>query len=515
MKTVKNLHYARRPREVSLVIKRIFQTGAVIFAIALTVSVLSCSGEGTQDGAGYELDTIRDGITHTEPHSVPKRDFDGESFNSFYFMESPSSSFFTTTTATYYYFTEDEASGDPIKEARWKRTELIADHLNVKLTSEGYEGTEIVRILYDDMIAGGDSYQQVLLHCIYGISSLVSNGYVYDFNALPYVNLEADWWDLENMENLRLGKIYPYGVSDFVISAPHVITFNKTMVENLNLDNPYELVDNYKWTLDKMMEMAKSVTRNVQSDGRYRGEEVFGICTSEISKFNSFLMSCDQPVSKRGEDGRLELALNTEKTVKIIEKFAELANTTGAIHVDMNDYSGVYMDRIFAEGGCLFALFDPSFLESQRNAEIDYGIVPYPMYDEYQGEYKTLDWGVMWAIPAHIKNPELVGSVVELYSYFSRDTIVPAYYDKVLDGKLSNDLDSRRMLDIIFDSIEYEPINNYFGFHEYLGQISFVIGQLAVDRRSTDFASFYKGLEGSAKNEIKQFYANLEKNGGL
>ncbi len=478
--------------------------------------LVSCGGGLSQDGPGYELDTVRDGISHKEPHGVPKKDFEGENFHSFYFMESASSSFFTTTTATYYYFTEDEAAGDPIKEALWKRTELIADHLNVNLTSEGYEGTEIVKYIYNDIMADLDSYQQVMLHCIYGISSLVTNGYIYDFAELPHVNLEADWWEKDNMESLRLGKIYPYGVSDFVISAPHVITFNKTMTDDLNLEDPYALVTDYKWTLDKMMSMAKAARKDVNDDGYYRGEEdVFGICTSEISKFNSFLMSCDQPVSRRGEDGRLELALNTEKTVKIVEMFADLANTEGAIHVDMSDYSGVFMDKIFAEGRCLFALFDPSFLESQRNADIDYGIIPYPMFDEYQKEYKTLDWGVMWAIPANIKNPELVGSVVELYSYFSRDTIVPAYYDKVLDGKLANDLESRRMLDIIFDSIEYEPINNYFGFHANLGCVSFTIGQLAIDGKSSNFSSFYKQYENAARDELNTFYANLKKNGGI
>jgi uncharacterized membrane protein YgcG len=163
------------------------------------------------------------------------------------------------------------------------------------------------------------------------------------------VDLTADWWDLEDMESLRLGKIYPYGRSDFVISAPHVVTFNKTLQTNLNLENPYDLVNAGTWTLDKMLEMGKLASADLNHDGEYSGDDDrFGICTSEVSKFNSFLMSCGQPVSRKNSDGRLELCINTEKTVKIVEMFADAALIGGTLHIDMMDHTRVNMDQLFA-----------------------------------------------------------------------------------------------------------------------------------------------------------------------
>jgi hypothetical protein len=354
------------------------------------------------------------------------------------------------------------------------------------------------------------------MHTISGVADVVANGFVYDFSALPNVDLTAEWWDLDDMESLRLGKIYPYGRSDFVISAPHVVTFNKTLVQNFNLDNPYALVTAKTWTLDKMLEMGCAVADDLNNDGEYTGDhDRFGICTSEVSKFNSFLMSCNQPVTKKNSDGRLELALNTEKTVKIIEKFADYRKVGGSIHIDVYELYAKHMEKIFAENRCLFALYDLSFLEQLRDFDVDYGIVPYPKFDVDQQEYRSQDWGPMWAVPAAIKNPELVGSVVELYSYFSTDTIVPAYYDKVLEGKLSQDLESRKMLHIIFESVEFEPINNYFGFRNGTGHLAFVIGYLAVDAASSDFASYYRERENEAKHLINEFYIGLERNGGI
>ncbi len=489
--------------------KRITAALLALLIILSTATLSSCStgqmlgkNESSNGSNTADTETVR-------THSVPKQDFEGEEFHSLCYE---------MNTSKYYYFTDEEASGDPIKEALWQRNELIVDQLNCSLTYDMQSGAKsegVANVLYDDIVAGGDSYQQVVMHTIFGVASIVSNGYAYDFSALPHVNLEADWWDLEDMEALRLGRIYPYGRSDFVISAPHVVTFNRDMIDAKNMESPYDLVNEGTWTLDKFIEMASSVAQDVNHDARYTSEEdIFGVVTSEISKFNSFLTSCDQPVSKRGEDGRLELALNTEKTVKIIERFYDLQLTGGAIHIDMNEMRGVYMDVIFGEGRALFALYDLSFLELLREHDVEYGIVPYPKFDEAQTEYRSQDWGPMWMIPAQIKNPELVGSVVELESFYSRETIVPAYYDKVLEGKLTNDTESRRMLDVIFESVSFEPINNYFGFQEALGDLAFVVG-CCIDQGNKNFASYYREFESTAKTMLRQYYENLAKNGGI
>jgi ABC-type glycerol-3-phosphate transport system substrate-binding protein len=395
------------------------------FVLALTLvlsTLLGCTAGGEESDTDLPKDgseTIYSGA-EVPTHKVPKADFDGETFNSLCYK---------MNTTNYYYFTDEEAAGDPIKEALWQRDELIEEHLNVNLTADMREGNEseaVATLLRDDMAGDLDSYQQVLMHTISGVADVVANGFVYDFSALPNVDLTAEWWDLDDMESLRLGKIYPYGRSDFVISAPHVVTFNKTLVQNFNLDNPYALVTAKTWTLDKMLEMGCAVADDLNNDGEYTGDhDRFGICTSEVSKFNSFLMSCNQPVTKKNSDGRLELALNTEKTVKIIEKFADYRKVGGSIHIDVYELYAKHMEKIFAENRCLFALYDLSFLEQLRDFDVDYGIVPYPKFDVDQQEYRSQDWGPMWAVPAAIKNPELVGSVVELYSYFSTTRSFP------------------------------------------------------------------------------------------
>ena len=101
-----------------------------------------------------------------------------------------------------------------------------------------------------------------------------------------------------------------------------------------------------------------------------------------MSKFNSFLTSCNQPVSRKNSDGRLEIVVNSEKTVKIVEMFADVSLIGGVIHIDALEMYAKHMEKIFGEGRALFALYDLSFLELLRDYEVDYGIVPYPKFDE-------------------------------------------------------------------------------------------------------------------------------------
>ncbi len=479
----------------------------VLSSVVMMVACGSESSGGTETKKPSTDTPVTD--SDEKSHKVPKQDFEGETFNS---LAGP------LNTVKYYYFTDEEAAGDPIKEALWQRTELIKEQLNCNLTYEFKENGEmegVSSILNDQVIAGTDEYQQVLFHPIHGVSSLVVNGQAYDFASLPHVDLGADWWDLDDMEDLRVGKYYVYGRSDFMISAPHVVIFNKTMIDDLNLESPYDLVEDGTWTIDAMISMAKSAVRDANNDGKYMPfEDTFGIALSEISKFNSFLISCDQPISQKNAEGRLELVLNTEKTVKIVEKFYDLWTTSGAVYVGADNLGyGINHEGLFGEGRALFVIHDLSILESFREYEVDTGIAPYPKYDEAQAEYKSMDWGSMWAIPATIRNPELVGSVVELYSFYSADTIVPAYYDKVLEGKLAQDIESRKMLELIFESVSFDPINNYFGFHSGIGHLAFVIGKLVIEGNSQNFASFYKGRANSAQNTLDEYYKSLEKGG--
>ena len=85
--------------------------------------------------------------------------------------------------------------------------------------------------------------------------------------------------------------------------------------------------------------------------------------------------------------------------------------------------------------------------------ESDFGILPYPKYDEAQTEYcSRVSYFMPAVMPATNRNLELVGAVLEYINYRAKENITPAYYDITLKGKVSRDEESVEMLDIILDN---------------------------------------------------------------
>lgn len=146
-----------------------------------------------------------------------------------------------------------------------------------------------------------------------------------------------------------------------------------------------------------------------------------------------------------------------------------------------------------------------------RDVEENIGILPYPKYDEEQKEYISLNWGGLMGIPASIQNTEMVGAVLELLAWNSAETVIPAYYDVMLDGKLARDEDSVAMLDLLFASFVYDPGLNLVGSKSGVSNLVWTMNTLVVGQKSTDFASYYAKNEKAALASIEAFYEAMDK----
>ena len=309
------------------------------------------------------------------------------------------------------------------------------------------------------------------------------------------------------MDVLKLGENTYYAVNDMMVPCPYVMFFSKELVANLDMENPYQLVYDGRWTLDKFEEMARAAVSDVNGDGKMDENDSWGVTAQEISKYISFMTGADQYITDRDADGRIQLALKTAKTQDMMERFAALAK-------DNVVYMPPSMDRsdmlTLDTGRLMFQLDSLSNAELLRDYTVEFGLIPYPKYDEAQKDYISLDWGGLLSVPCTITNPELVGAAMELLAWESANEVLPTYYDIVLTGKLSRDDDAVKMLDILFDTITYEIGGNYFGFSTGFTDLFYALPRLAIEKKSSDFSSFYEKLEKNSNKNIEKFYTALE-----
>ncbi|MGN1128372.1 MAG: hypothetical protein ACI4T6_05380, partial [Candidatus Flemingiibacterium sp.] len=90
-----------------------------------------------------------------------------------------------------------------------------------------------------------------------------------------------------------------------------------------------------------------------------------------------------------------------------------------------------------------------------RDMKDDYGILPYPKYDEEQDYYisSARNTHNAFSMPVTSKDPDMAGAVLEALSSSNHDTVLPAYFEIALKTKYSRDNDSARMYDIIRDTM--------------------------------------------------------------
>ncbi len=476
---------------------------AIMLLCAMLTSMTACGEtetvETTETNAA-QMETTAETEETRAMHQVPEADFGGDTFTSVYGQWQ----------GYEHYFFAEEATGDAMNDAIYERTIFVEEYLNVDMVNADLVDLLQVQVQVKNTVqAGDDAYSLAHLHCIYGVAELPTGGYVYNLDDMPYLNMEAEWWNRKQMDVLRLGKNTYYGVSDYMVPCPYAIFFNKEMVVDNGLDNPYELVYEGKWTLDKFIDMCYAVTRDLNGDGEYTMEDITGVSTNEISKYISFMTAADQFITGTDANGRIKLVMNNEKTMSIVENLYKLMETPGVLYYpkSMSDDDSFRMDT----GRILFFLNAITYAENLRDCEVDVGILPYPKYDEAQENYISQDWGGLMCVPVSIESPEMVGSVIELLSWESGNGVIPAYYDVTLSGKLARDEDSRNMLDLLFDTIAYEIGGNYFGASAGFGDLFYTLGRLVVEKKSTDFASWYAKNEKSANATIDTFYEQLTK----
>lgn len=90
-----------------------------------------------------------------------------------------------------------------------------------------------------------------------------------------------------------------------------------------------------------------------------------------------------------------------------------------------------------------------------RTSDVEFGIVPLPKFDENQDNYYTLNTSGFMIVPATAASIDMIGMTTELLGCENRKTVMPAFYDLVLQQKVSRDSDSEKMLDLIFTNSVY------------------------------------------------------------
>ncbi|MCL2815268.1 MAG: extracellular solute-binding protein [Oscillospiraceae bacterium] len=361
----------------------------------------------------------------------------------------------------------EEENGDPINDAVHKRNKTVEEKYGVKIINIPENGDLASRA--SRSIKANDDAFDMVCHGLSQINALMADGYFYDLGNFPYIDLKAPWWDQKATEQLTItGKLFAT-VGNYLITdkdATWIIMFNKKVLKDNSLDDPYRLVQNGTWTMDKMLEMMKAVAKDLNGDAKMDDNDQWGL-VSQYRNSLAFYNGAGEYTAKMNASGQPEIALYNPRAVDICERIFELqANTDITINADeyISKYPGdrVWDDMqlvVFNTDRALFYYAGMNRVTLLRDMETDFGIIPPPKYDESQsGYYPSVEVGCTSsvAVPVTVPDKERAGIIIEALCAESQYTLLPAYYDISLKTKFARDDESSEMLDLIFANRLYD-----------------------------------------------------------
>jgi len=458
------------------------------------------AGAGGPDGPPDENDISNMKARENVSDGLPDMDFGGGAFN------------ILQRTEWGYEFSADSENGEVVNDAVYKRNLAAEERFNVKLNLTDVPGgwneqEQFVRAVRNSVAAGEDDYQLISGYAAY-MPRLQTSGYLMNLHELPHVDFGKPWWSADLKENFTINNKMFFTTGDLSLSLWESIAavyFNKKLIADYQAENPYELVRAGKWTIDKLNDISREVYRDMDGSGvMSAGSDIFGYATDTTNFVDNFFGAFDMPAVRQDGNGAPYHAQNTQKMAEIVDKLYDLLWENPGVYANpVSDPGPNNLYRyIFEEDR---AMFLPELLGNAqllRGMDTDFGIIPYPKWDESQRGYLTTSvaYFSLFCVPVTVKDLEMTGAVTEALCAESYKKVIPAFYEVSLKTKLARDDESSEMIDIIRNGLTFD-----FG-KIYVTELAYSMNVLRdlMSNKKRDFVSTFE------KNE-KKFDAALEK----
>lgn len=429
-------------------------TSAIILAAMLSgmaFTTISCGqeaspGNETTDGSTVPEDTTADPLAD----DLPDIKFDDADVT------------LLVRTERMYYLSAEEENGDTLNDAVYKRNLAVEQRFGVKLNYHDVtsDSSIFTKAVESSVMADDEGYDII---CPDYMWNLDTSGYFLDLNTLDYLDFNKPWWSKAWNEHAAIsGKCYTSVgyLSLDLLRNTEVVYFNKRMIDQYKLDDPYKLVNDNEWTLDKVNEMGQAVAGNVDGNGIIDENDRFGIYMNRHAR-NSLYYSLGFSLISN-DNGEISINTLSERDTALNELIVNLFN---------NDDSNLFGDDVtvdftttaaykpFNQNNLLFTFFALTAVETMRMTDVEFGIVPVPKFDTEQ-EWISSNYGcTLSAIPVNAPDVNRSAIILEALNAESYRNVTPVYYESVLKGKLARDNDSEEMLDMIFGNLRFD-----FGF---------------------------------------------------
>ena len=223
------------------------------------------------------------------------------------------------------------------------------------------------------------------------------------YNLLPMLDQSLTCWDTAVIRDLALGNKL-YGITGNCSTSDDdytwVMFFNKAILSENNIEYPYQLVKDGKWTIDKFLEYSRACAKDLDGDNTIsntEGKDIFGFVTHGEHSPAVWIGCGVRMAGPVQADGKIKtscFALGYEADVyqKTIDVLWDSATGYANKQANMGVPEG--LRTVFTSGR---AAFYAEVLQNIGNSYqsgclkdvegLSFGVIPQPKWDEEQSSY--------------------------------------------------------------------------------------------------------------------------------
>jgi len=409
-------------------------------------------------------------------------------------------------------FAED-GSADNISHAVYERNDMILQKYGVTILEYKKTSSEHQTAVMNEVSAPSGDFQAVTTSVAVA-SNMAMNSLLWDLNSEDnlYLDTSKPWWDERMSSGMEIGGKLFMVTGDLLTldnDATFAIMFNKTIAEACKLPDLYDSVLNQAWTMEKMLEYEQLAVNDANGDGKLDYDsETAGFAYTIDTPYCLLYAGGVQLVSRDGE-GELIYALDAERTQNIADQCRILLNSAYTTNLTANKDGAPIVEAgktCFGGGHALFFGECLQCVTRLRAYDTDFGILPYPMYDQNQGGYKSLmhSTGSVIAIPVSVgegDDMDMVSSMLEALACYSVNTLTKEYYEVNLKTKAARDERSGAMIDLIIGNRVCD-LAYYFGWSNAVVELQGALLPGSSTGVASRSATYKKGIERSIERML-------------
>ncbi len=474
---------------------------ALFLALIMLLSMLvACGGnDGPKDKDEEEIKGT------AENPNLPAKDYGGYEFT---FITNQGSAYNTG------YLVSEGEEGEILDASIGRRNSILEEKYNIKVCQLNVP--EILTTVRTQVMGGACEFDAILASCS-NLATMAQENLLLNLLDIETFNWDKSYWDSNSKEQLMIGnKLFFANCALNIHTIGFCVFFNKKLVEDYQLSDPYELMKNNQWTIDNWANMVNSISVDVDQDGHMTEKDMYGTLMEHHNP-RMFLYASGVRATTNDETGypQITLMANADKTVTLYEKLKQVFTDTSHsycmtcsdVQFDSAQYAHKYsyLRYLFTQDLYLFHYTSEGALTGFAEMVSEFGVLPFPKYDEHQEGYKTIYPynNNLFALPNIQEDLNRTAVIIEDMNYISSFTIVPTWFETLLTRRYVRDDESEETLHILRNNCVYD-IGLYYNFGDLRS------GILDVDPQQSNISRNYARLEKAVKAHIKKIYADFD-----